>query len=65
MSRELQSKFDAQIRDLTGAKEEACEGLLEAQSSLETLQQKFDFESQRWTEAENSLKKALAETKTS
>lgn len=49
--RDMQTKYEQQIRILNTKLEETTEKLLETQGSLEEIDQKYNFEKQKWEES--------------
>lgn len=61
--KDITAKFEQQLREANNAKYEADEKVHDLQSSLESLEQRFQFEQQRWTEQETDLKSQVESTK--
>ena len=54
--REMQQKYEQQIKSLNAKLEESTEKMLEYQSLFEDIEQKYSFEKQKWEDSQASLK---------
>ena len=52
----MQSKYEQQIKSLNQKLEETTEKMLELQSQLEDIDQKYSYEKQQWLDSQESLK---------
>ena len=57
--RDLQTRYDKQVRELTKKLEEASERLLEVSGDFESLESKYNMERKQWDTAQVSLRSSV------